>query len=238
MISEYLRLHVELQWKKYNKIVCNIPKLNNIIPVSKEYSWCQFIADDLYNQKYNLYINTELEETPDEFIEQTLFHEFTHMADSITFLSYDKESFKSIMKIYSETHASKIQMDRILTTQKSLSLNNTIMHGGEIRLSSFMDQTFQHLIDQFNGEIFLNREIRFDTNNLYYFIGYLQSLKEHKINYIYSYDCIHPMFQPLFKQITHEIIKGNANYNDLIEYDSKLNQEIKQYISKSYKGRK
>lgn len=46
------------------------------------------------------------------------------------------------------------------------------------------------------------------------------------------------MFQPLFEQIRHEIIKGNANYNDLIEYDSKLNQEIKQYISKSYKGRK
>lgn len=42
------------------------------------------------------------------------------MADSITFLSYDKESFKSIMKIYSETHASKIQMDRILTNSKEL----------------------------------------------------------------------------------------------------------------------
>lgn len=234
MISEYLRLHVELQWKKYNKIVCSIPKLNNIIPVSKEYSWCQFTADDLYNQKYNLYINTELEETPDEFIEQTLFHEFTHMADSITFLSYDKESFKSIMKIYSETHASKIQMDRILTTQKSLSLNNTIIHGGEIRLSSFMDQTFQHLIDQFNGEIFLSGEVRFDTNNLYYFIGYLQSLLNHKLNYRYTYDRVHIAFRPLFKEITSILIEDKSSYPTLINCDNKLNYVIKQYISSRY----
>ena len=116
MVSEKLKTKILLIWNKYNDI-SQIPKIKKILPSFKNNSWAFFSNEDLYNQNYKLYINEKIENQPDELIEFVLFHEFTHIADSINFLTYSFDDFQKLMTICSEVHASEILMDRLLLTQ-------------------------------------------------------------------------------------------------------------------------
>lgn len=55
------------------------------------------------------------------------------------------------MFIFSEIHASEIQMDKMLTTQdkKPYSLNQDVIFDGVLSLKAFMDQSALHVKDQF-----------------------------------------------------------------------------------------
>lgn len=88
----------------------SIPQIQKIIIQKNDNIWAKFQANDLYNKKYKLYINTNLLKMNKKFIKQILFHEFTHLRDSALFLNRDIEEYKNIMSSYSEFHASECEM--------------------------------------------------------------------------------------------------------------------------------
>lgn len=118
-VSKRLKTLTESIWLKYNNNICNIPQIKDIRIMLEEGTAGQFLTDDLYNRNYVLYLSDDMEVAPDDYVEEILFHEFTHLADSMLFLEYDIEKFKIIMSMYSEIHASEIQMDKILSTIKN-----------------------------------------------------------------------------------------------------------------------
>jgi len=76
--------------------------------------WGKFISEDLYNKIYTLHISDKLLTKEILFQESILFHEFTHLYDSLFLLNYPIDDFKTVMKYYSEYHAEKIKLMKLL----------------------------------------------------------------------------------------------------------------------------
>lgn len=220
--------------EKYNSEYYVTPKINSIELVNIG-AWGHFDTKKMFDKQYDLKIDTELFDQNDKFIQQILYHEFTHMYDSTIFIEYDADLFKDIMEIYSEIHASEIQMNTILLTQsRPYDLSKTVIHRGELTLQSFMDQTLKHVITEFtspSGKI-TPSNLGFDFKELYYFIGYLLSLKKNGINYIYEYKDIAPEFINIFKKITDYILNNTEyDYNILLKLQNEFSSTIKEHIA-------
>lgn len=223
MISNEIKNIIKIYWGKYNIYIANIPPIEEIYSEQKEDSWAHFSVEDLYNRRYIFYVNEKLKNYPNELIEQVLFHEFTHLSDSIQFLSYDFNDFKALMSIYSETHAATIMMDRLLMTQKQkpYTLEQNVVYNVKLTLQSFMNQTQTRLINEFTFsdpkcKLFYNRKY------FYYFVGYLISLKEHDILYEYNFDCLDIEFKNLFIDIIDFFLNKKHNIKMMIEYENLL----------------
>lgn len=234
MISERMNKIVSSLWMSYNNIIKKIPQISDIVSSNNNGFWAEFMIEDLYNKKYTLYIFSDLEKMPYEFIEQILFHEFTHLADSLDFLKYKYDDFVSVMNIYSETHASEIQMDRMLLTQttRPWSLDNNVIHGGILSLNSFMKQTFNHLENEFcvpKERITINN-LKYDQKNLYYFTGYLISLSKHNIKFNWKFQNTDIYFIPIFTEIIELLLSGDYDIQSIIQLNNHLIQMIKDKI--------
>ncbi len=233
MISEYMELLIKFEHLKYNKEVCKIPKLQSIIPVHNFKAWAEFKSEDLYNSKYILYIDDKLEDKPDEFIDQILFHEFTHIVDSRRFLKFDLEKFQNMMNIYSEIHASQIQMNRLIKTEKSkpYSLDQEVIHGGILTLRSFMDQTYNRLKKEFSvpNVPFNKSNLRLNLKELYYYVGYSKSLKNNNIIYNQNFSEIN-IFGNEFEKLYNYVLTEKVDSNILYEYDRNLTKLVKTTI--------
>nr|DAP88111.1 MAG TPA: deuterolysin [Caudoviricetes sp.] len=221
-----------LSWhKNYCENVCRIPSLNNIIENNDTESVAQFLVKDLYFQEYNLYVNpTILDHTP-EYVGQILFHEFTHIADAEKFHDYSFSDFKDIMFIFSEIHASEIQMDKMLTTQdkKPYSLNQDVIFNGILSLKSFMDQSALHVKDQF-----LQKEnVRVcDIREVYYYCGYLKSLQKHNITYQYSFKELDEEIRNVISLVIDQSGKDINDYLRLLKIHNLLKAYEKLYAYK------
>lgn len=221
-------------WTEYNSEYFKIPQIDNIELVNLG-SWGHFDSDVTFNRQYILKVDPELFDQNENFIKQILYHEFTHMYDSTIFYGYDKNSFKKIMQIYSEVHASEIQMDILLSTQNvPYNLDKSVIHRGELTLRSYMDQTLKHIIDEFtppSGKI-TQSNLKFDFKELYYFIGNLLSLKKNGIQYNFEYTDIPTEFIVIFEKITAYFL-NNTEYNHdlLLSLQENLSNTIKDYIA-------
>ena len=191
----------------------------------------QFDAKSLYEKNYILKVNESINDENEQFIENILWHEFTHVADSILFNEYEYEDYKHIMYIYSEIHAAELQMNNMLATQmeRPCSLEQDIEHKGIITLQKYMDTSLHHALDQFKlpvWYIFLSDNIC-DAREIYYFIGYLKSLKSHSINYEYSYSDIDERYNSLFKEITEYVLNNQEyDYKHFISLDKQMDKLI------------
>lgn len=163
----------------------NLPemKLDDIILVDDSSMWAEFLTKELYEKKYNLYINEKLPFKSDNFVENVLFHEFTHLADSIKFSDAPYSVFMYIMYTYSECHASEIKLDHQISKLNETPSIYSVLYNGNT-LKDFMNhecQTFQSdIIKAINS----NQSIR--IRSLYYFCGYIRTLQKYNINYFYN----------------------------------------------------
>lgn len=234
MISEYLKKQIEFQWLKYNKFINKIPQIESVKESSENISWAYFKSDDIYSQKYILYVDPKLEETYDEFIEQILFHEFTHIYDSLKFKGINKENFNELMNIYSEIHASQIQMDRMLLTQstKPYSLDKQITCEKKVILKSYMEHSLYKLEQEFATpqEKITPENLKYSQKQLFYFIGNLSSLKNNGIEFNYSYLNMDEKFTPLFYEITNYVLNEDIDAKTIIQYSQQLTALIKDTI--------
>ena len=122
-------------FEQYNIEYFSIPQIDDIDIFNNSESFGQFDIDTMYKRQYILKVDSTLFDEKESFIKQILFHEFTHMYDSLKFLDYDKETFKKLMNIYSEIHATEIEMNvilstkngNIITTHESMTLKNIWM---------------------------------------------------------------------------------------------------------------
>ncbi|MCD8324719.1 MAG: hypothetical protein LUC32_07220 [Clostridiales bacterium] len=229
MNEQQFREKINSTREKYNDEVAQIPQIEGVMFTDKS-AWAQFLTADLQNQKYILYIDKEMLSKNVDFIEQILFHEFTHLADSQTCLQMQSNDFKAYMSIFSETHASEVQMDRMLLTEKErpFSLEQEVTHAGILTLDSFMSQTKKHLVEEFSfPEGRINKtNLRFDSKELYYYVGYAVSLKKHGINYEVDFTGVPECFQEIFAKISTALMEyGEAE--ELIALEHELQDSIK-----------
>lgn len=230
MVTKELKEIINLLHKKYTYLIQDIPQLDAIEELpSNSLCQAQFLTEDLYNKKYILYVDPDIEQECLQFEENILFHEFTHMADSIKYNYLPFEEFQNFMHIYSEFHASEIQMDRMLETQeeKPYSLNQYIIHSGYITLKNWMDQTLNHIIEEFKlPEIHMPNQDKYDLIHLFYFIGYLRSLQKNNIFYEYDYSQI-PQLKDCFNETTELLLTSQPDPKIIIPHYRKLETQIK-----------
>lgn len=231
MFDERIDKIIKSTHKSYCKYVSIIPEITKIETISGNYAEMQFDAKSFYEKNYILKVNESINDENEQFIENILWHEFTHVADSILFNEYEYEDYKHIMYIYSEIHAAELQMNNMLATQmeRPCSLEQDIEHKGIITLQKYMDTSLHHALDQFKlpvWYIFLSDNIC-DAREIYYFIGYLKSLKSHSINYEYSYSDIDERYNSLFKEITEYVLNNQEyDYKHFISLDKQMDKLI------------
>lgn len=223
------KLQIKAQWMKYCKEIKEIPKLKSIEEEMKtQDAIAYFETSRLYDKEYTLNINSNLFDKPAVYVEQVLFHEFTHLNDSLIFLKYTKEDFEKLMKGYSETHASEIEMDRILKTmpQENISLDSLVVTVGICPLRTVINSALNSLIDDFsykyNAEAFITKMFHFDSVRLFYFIGYMKSLRSHGLDYDWNYDKIQEPFRDLFYEITIRWFEDSITDEYILSYMNQI----------------
>ena len=240
MLNERVDRIIKSTYKRYCEFIDNIPEITEIKVMDGNYADMQFFPEDLYNEKYVLYINQSVESESAQFIENTLWHEFTHISDSITLKDYEYEKFKNIMMIYSEIHAAETQMNHMLRTQDMppYALNKEIEHGGFITLKKYMDTSLKHAMESFilPPWIVLPFDDVCDSKNLYYFIGYLKSLHENSIKYEYNYSGINEKYIDLFNELTEYILNNKYNFDKLVEFHTQIKTITKTVVAEHNKS--
>lgn len=232
MNSEFIQQFTKLQQLIYSKEICKIPQIS-IKEVNSPGVYAHFKSEDLYNEKYILYLSNKLTYKPEEFIQQILFHEFTHVVDSIKFKKYNLEKFESLMEIYSEINASRIQMNKILQTENNepFSLDQEIKYENILTLQSFMDQTYNHVVEEFTipSTLFDENNLKMNQKQLYYYIGYVKSLKDNNIQYNMPL-CNIEIFGDQFQRLHDYILNENVDIDILYLYEKELAHLIKSTI--------
>ena len=186
------------------------------------------MINDLYNKRYILYVNNYINSQPKELVEQIIFHEFTHVYDSLIFIKYEVTDFKKLMNIYSETHASEIMMDKLIKTQKvkPYSLNGLVTYNICLPLESFMNQTYDFLKQEFIFNKTNILQCGYNYKKFYYYVGYIISLHKNNINYMYNFDDIDKDLADLFYIIIKSFLSHNYDVNSLIQYEDSLKELV------------
>nr|WP_297940174.1 hypothetical protein [uncultured Lachnoclostridium sp.] len=206
--------------EEYKQKYYDIPSLNSVEYITGEIdAYAEFRAEDLYNQKYILYIHPDLfsmgnKEMRDKLPKQIIFHEFTHIYDSLSLLNYDLLSFKKIMCSYSEIHAREIENRELILTQKPpYNLYKTVVGvKGRKTLEEYVDKSIGELCNQFMpiNKIITPETNIYDYRELYAIVGKLRALRYSNIEYDHTF--INMITKP-FIDIINEIIKYGFDLN-------------------------
>ena len=205
----------------------SLPKINKIIWVSKSDDfWAEIKHFGVNHNVRNLYITEELFQQNDIFIKQTLYHEFSHIADGIQFLSYNEKDFNSIMIFYSEVHASEIQMDYMLRfVENELSLKSIIMYEHAITIEDFLNQTQDIVRENLEKTVSSNPDnFIYDIKDLFYFWGYIKSITKHKISYDYLDVLLCPFLAHIIIPMKDIAMKNYYATNDYEEMLKLMNE--------------
>ena len=223
---------IEEIYKKYqSRYNISLPKIQNIKRVNNSEAWARFVSDDLYNKKYILYIDKDLLNKNKKFIKQILYHEFTHLADSLNFLNKTADEFKNIMSSYSEFHASKREMvERLeeIDDSSNISLHTEIIHAGILTIESFMGQSFELMkkdLVQMSSNTFEN--FYYNTNHIYYFYGFVKALQCFNIDYPINIFSLPSTFLLQIEEIQKILLSDNIIMDKLIVNHLKLEDTIK-----------
>ena len=85
-----------------------------------------------------------------------------------------------------------------------------------------MEQMYQKIKDNFQDSCNINKNINFKIKLLYYYIGFIISLKKHNISYKHIYDNIPESFRHLFLKITYVFTTGDYDNQLLYQLNSNL----------------
>lgn len=203
--------------KEYN---LNLPDISAVKYDTTNEFWGKFNTQDLYNQNYILHICDDLMSENKKFIKQILYHEFTHLSDSLQFLDKQYKEFECIMQSYSEYHAAQVEMiERLNEIEQPITLSSEIYHIGILTIESFMNQTFKHLLrdtDDMNN-ISNTNEFSYDVDNIYHFCGYVRALQEYNVQYTYDLLKITPRYALQCKNIFECLLKDKIIIEDVLK---------------------
>lgn len=155
----------------------------------------QMEAEDLYNQRYILHFDYMLFAIMDNTeIASILFHEFTHLTDSLSLRVLPYAKFKIVMQLYSEIHAYEIELGRALDLQNLNNINfNTVFkhYDKEITLGDFIQKnstvcskTLSNAVANCNPETIISdlRKVSRYIANIAFVRKYINP--EYTVNYI------------------------------------------------------
>lgn len=229
MINEVIELQVKLSWMKYCKEYVTIPNIQQIKLINDDDdSLGRVYATDLYKKSYILYVKEEIFKYPDTSIDAILFHEFTHITDSLLYLKNDYQSFKDILSTYSEFHASKVEMEQLLksVTDDKISGNSEItFNDGILTINSLMNQAFNHIV---NGFAIISKDTIESMRNIYYYCGFSKTLKLINLVYDFNYLKINPEYMLFCKNISDELNNdSDINIKNIIKIENKILEHIR-----------
>lgn len=209
---------IYIKYQTEHKI--SLPTLQQIKRLDLVNCYAMVLSEDLFCKNYILNIDRKLFNSNDCFLEQVLYHEFTHLLDSLHFLEYPYKKFTNLMTSYSEFHAAKIEMMKRIkqSEDNTISLESEIIYGyGVLTIESFMEQSFRKLVNAFIKNSNTNSsELYFETNPLYYHLGRISALNEIGIRYSFPYYEIEPSFLMSCKDIHEYLLSGEIDF-DIIE---------------------
>ncbi len=111
--------------------------------------YASFDAPMLYKKNYILKVDKSIfRKYKNEKISSILYHEFIHLSDALEFGNKDFNEFKYIMTTYSEYHAAKIEMMKLIglssiDEKHDIDLKgNIIYHSARISIADFIEQNF------------------------------------------------------------------------------------------------
>lgn len=142
----------------------------------------KFDTLNLYNKTYILHFDVILFVIiKKEERASILFHEFTHLVDSLRFLSEEYVIFENIMQIYSEYHASQVQLKKQLNfinenENQMVNLADKVFHyDNQLTVEEFILKMIQKCSDRFNllstspdPENYVS-----DMTSVFYFLGFI-----------------------------------------------------------------
>lgn len=183
--------------------------------------WFEFSGKELYKNNYNLVICMKVFCLKDEYIKSMLFHEFTHLHDSIILKKLPFNKYKDIMASYSEINAAYIEFD-YLFSNKSISTKTKMKHLDHvINIGNWFQKELRRIQRIWNNMEFKSiAEFMDELKSLCYFIG--------KYTYLHSripsinLDIISP-FQPEINTIIEKYKRKNYSIS------TEFNQIIKKY---------
>ena len=224
-------------YKKYQiRYSISLPKIQKIIYVNNKDAWASFRTEDLYNKRYIFYVDSKLLKNKRQFVKQILFHEFTHLADSLELVGKTLKEFKYIMSSYSEFHASKREMiERIeQTNEKDITLQTNVTYIITSSIEDEMKLAFDLMVKDLQ-KMYTSKwsiDFCFDTKSTYYFFGYVNALKTFGIDYpIRITDFIH-CYMPEMTLIYMEFSNTNINpENVMLRYSQLENVAVKKAIA-------
>ncbi len=223
--------------EQYNKECYPTPKIDDIKFVHDNNSWGELDISNLYNHKYVLELYPGMFMLNKYFVNQIMYHEFTHIYDSTKFQHLDLASFNDIMQIYSEIHASEIETNLILRTQTPPhNLDDIVIRELKLPLRRYMNSRLNEVKNQYAcmPGIVTKNNTKYNYKHLYYFLGAVLSLKRHGINYEYDFSHLLYKFGKLFNNIADYILNDDIydNYNPdtLIQMHREIVATTKDFI--------
>ena len=226
---------------EYNNIFNTNLKLDDVVFIKDPNfldSACIKADEIYYNHKYILNLRQSLFDRDEHFSKAILFHEFTHMCDTVLFMDYPELQHKELMKIYSETHATEIETDIILAYQKKpYSLDKDIWYTDRFPLREYLKISLNVVKDMFTlpDGILNEQNAPFDYFELYYYIGKIRSINKHGLNYYIDYQkelsTVNEPFPDLLIEIINYCVNSDMkDYDRLIKLQEKLTNTIRQFI--------
>ena len=224
MDESFLKMLNKL-FKEYNNKFYIVPEIQEYKLITDDKVARCFNQNDLYNKKYILYLNRNYIDIQQQYLRSTLFHELTHLYDSTILSKYDFKKYLYIMQIYSEVHASEIEMDSLLENIQNINIYSMVNYYN-ITIYQFLKYHLNDINNEFilpDGPI-IKGQLKFNHKKLYYFIGYLRSLQKYDIQYEFEYSDRIPLnLKNIFNEITDYYLNNNiVDYDILYNYQDKI----------------
>lgn len=220
-VLDIFSLYLEYQ-KEYPRNDYPELSVDNLVYVHDVDFWFQFNSSKLYDDQYELQVNMEAFALNDTYLRSILYHEFTHIYDSLTFKNKPMDEYEKIMSHYSEIHASYIEMrKRIRKISHSLYMQD---EKNEILIHIYLQKEYSTVKTTWSNYIEYNPETITDKmKRLCYFVGHYKYLKDH-------YDIPEFKIVSPYSEEIYGIINGysNGTYN-LNKYINNIIQKSKDY---------
>ena len=171
----------------------------NIMPAIKKKrnatSMAYIKSEECYNDKfYCIYLNKKYKNYTIGMIKAIIFHEMTHISDTVTFQNLSYKDFIMTMSTYSEIHAAEIELEaRMLSGKDPITIQSLVWDSdGFISIEDLI----KNRIMQFKKLYYYN-----SFENFLYVLGYVRTLKKYNIDYEQELLNLLPEFEFVYKYI-------------------------------------
>ncbi|AMJ42346.1 hypothetical protein [Anaerotignum propionicum] len=158
-----------------------IPPIKHCLHVNSDDFIAQVRRNNEIENGYELLISNDIYKYKKEYQKAVLWHEFTHMYDSLKFKDESKIVFDAMIKTFSESHATTVELKYLLHISMNqtsrINLNNRVLtwRNGKENLDLITANYINQSIHHFNNFLLTKNPYDFNSGRTQfcYFCGYL-----------------------------------------------------------------